>query len=405
MNILHILPRESFGGVPNYVRGLLKGLKKLGCTNICVSFNSNFDVYDRYCHVMIRKGFNGFFVKATPDTIKVYLHSLFKINLDILKDSYNVDAIILNNDPRTIRLENVVRTKVPIIRVQHGTYMNYLYWYSHLPIPFIDRIKELSHVMLYHYDVLHYIRKATKQYSNFYVVAVSERTKKELIHQGVSPSKVYVITAGVDKDIYKPLTKEYARKTLRHTLDINIDEDDEVLLHVGPRPRKGTHILLKAFKKMSNLRKVKVIIVGSFKGAYGKALLDFMRRNAFYKNVLLVDRAPEDHMVLLYNAADIVVQPSYSEGCPLTLLESLACGTPIITTNVGCNDDYLKTMALCDLLIRISEPDFSDDLSGKIMYALENKEYFRRKVLSNRDKVPSWIDIAKQYANLVDYLK
>jgi len=299
MNVLHVVPWESFGGVPNYVRGLLKGLKKIGCTNICVSFNSNFDVYDRYCHVMIRKGFNQFFVKTTPDTIKAYLCSLLKINLDIDKDSYNVDAIILNNDPRTTRLENVVRTGVPIIRVQHGTYMNYLYWYSHLPIPFIDRIKELSHVMLYHYDVLRYIRKATKQYSNFYVVAVSERTKRELMYYGIPSDKIYVITGGVDKDIFKPLRREYAREVLRRVFNIPIDEDDDVLLHVGLSPRKGTHILLKALKNMlPNLRKVKAMIIGSFRGAYGKALSNFIRRNIPHENVLVVSAVPENSMNL-----------------------------------------------------------------------------------------------------------
>lgn len=283
--------------------------------------------------------------------------------------------------------------------------MNYLYWYKYLPIPFTDCIKELNHIVLYHYDILRYIRKATRRYSNFYVVAVSERTKKELMYYGVPPDKIYVITGGVDKDIFKPLPKEYARKALRRMFNIRIDEDDEVLLHVGPSPIKGTHVLLKTLKNiLSNSRKVKTIIVGFLKGVYGKNLLDFIRRNAFHKNVFIVDRVPHNSMALLYNVADVVAQLSYSEGCPLTLLESLACGTPVITTDVGCSEDYLRAMELCDLLVRISRPDFSYELTDKIVYVLENKEYFRRKVFSNRDKIPSWLDIAFRYVKLINVL-
>jgi len=408
MNVLHILPWTSFGGVPGYVKGLLKGLRILGHKNVCVGLNRCFEVYRRYCSVSVSvedRLSKTRLANAIPDTIKIYLYQILKLDFSHVLNETDVDSVIINNDPRAIPLNDVVKLGIPIIRVQHGTYMNYLYWYRYLPIPAIDRIKELNHTLFYHYGILRYLRKISREYPKFYIVAVSERTRKELVYYDVPPSKVYVITGGVDKDVFKPLPKEYARKVVRHKLGIDIDEDDKVLLHVGLSPRKGTHVLLKAFNKISSTRKVELIIVGSLKSEYGRILLEFIQRSALHKNTVIVRRVPDDLMPFLYNAADIVVQPSYSEGCSLTLLESLACGTPVVTTNVGCSDDYLKTMGLCDLLIRISEPDFSDELSDKIMYVLENKEYFQRKVLSNCDKVPSWTDVAKQYVNLVDYLK
>ena len=202
MNILHVLPWESFGGVPNYVRGLLKGLKILGHRNVCVGLDLCFKAYRRYCDVYVAIEDR---LHKIPRTIKIYLHQVFKPDFSHVLGEIDVDSVIINNDPRVIPLNDVVKSGIPIIRVQHGTYMNYLYWYRHLPVPAIDRVKGLSHTLLYHYDILRYLRKASRLYPNFYVVAVSEHTRKELIYYGVPSNKIYVVTGGVDKDIFKPL--------------------------------------------------------------------------------------------------------------------------------------------------------------------------------------------------------
>ncbi len=408
MNILHILPWTSFGGVPNYVKGLLKGLNILGHKNVCVGLDRCFEVYRHYCDVYVAikdRLSKTHLANAILNTTKIHLYQILKLDFSHVLSGADVDSVIINNDPRVIRLNDVIKLGIPIIRVQHGTYMNYLYWYRYLPIPAIDRIKWLSHTLLYHYDILRYLRRESRLFPNFYIVAVSERTRKELIHYGIPPNKIYVVTGGVDKDVFKPLPKDKARNTLNNLLGTHLDENSEVVLHVGSSPRKGTHILLKALKMLTSLRKVKTIIVGSLRGLYGRYLLGLMMENNLHKNVLLLSRVPNNLMPLLYNVADIVVQPSYSEGCPLTLLESLACGIPIITTDVGCNEDYLKNIGLIDLLIRINKPDFSQELIDKIIHALENKRHYRRRVFSHWDKIPSWIEIAKKYVSLVKNLE
>ncbi|OYT56500.1 MAG: hypothetical protein B6U76_03575, partial [Desulfurococcales archaeon ex4484_217_2] len=270
MNILHVLPWESFGGVPNYVRGLLKGLKILGHRNVCVGLDRCLEAYRRYCDVYVVVEDR---LCKIPRITKIYLYQVFKLDFSRVLGETDVDSVIINNDPRVIPLNDVVKLSIPIIRVQHGTYMNYLYWYRHLPVPAIDSIKELSHTLLYHYDILRCLRKASRLYPNFYVVAVSEHTRKELIYYGVPSNKIYVVTGGVDKNIFKPLPKDKVRNTLNNLLGARLGENDEVILHVGSSPRKGTHILLKALKMLTNLGKVKTIIVGSLKGSYGRCLL------------------------------------------------------------------------------------------------------------------------------------
>ena len=403
MKFLHILPWAYFGGTPNYVKGLLKGLKISGHRNICIGREEHFNTYGPHSNVYIpvKSDLIKPFDKFLPDFAKVRLYSFSRINLHVVVKSYEVHSIIFNNDPRITHLEHLLKCEIPVFRIQHGTYINYLHWYKHLPIPSIDRVKELSHVLLYHYDILRYLRLLAKQYPNFYIVAVSKRTRKELIYYGIPPSKVYVVTGGVDKDIFKPISKDEARRALSKLFGIRLGEDDSVILHIGLSPIKGTHILLKALKMITSFRKVKTLIIGSPKGVYCKHLSDLMRKVSTYKNVFMLGKVPDNLMPLLYNVADVVVQPSYSEGGPLTMLESLACGTPVITTDVGCSEDYLKTIGLGYLLIGINKPDFSNELADKVIHALENREHYHQKVLSNRDKIPSWIQIAEQYANLV----
>jgi glycosyltransferase involved in cell wall biosynthesis len=96
---------------------------------------------------------------------------------------------------------------------------------------------------------------------------------------------------------------------------------------------------------------------------------------------------------LLYNAADITIVPSYSEGGPLTTPESLACGTPVIATNVGGNPEYLKLAHLDALLVELSDYNFSATLANKILVALQEEQRV------DLDSIPSWSDEARIYIN------
>ena len=54
-----------------------------------------------------------------------------------------------------------------------------------------------------------------------------------------------------------------------------------------------------------------------------------------HKNILVIDKVTKTELSKYYNAADIFLLPSYSEGCPLSLLEALSCNLYSISTDVG----------------------------------------------------------------------
>jgi glycosyltransferase involved in cell wall biosynthesis len=115
------------------------------------------------------------------------------------------------------------------------------------------------------------------------------------------------------------------------------------------------------------------------------------------ENIKMLGYVEHELLPLLYNAADITIVPSYSEGGPLTTPESLACGTPVIATNVGGNPEYLKLAHLVSLLIEINRYDFSSSLTSKILYALREN-----RVKHGLGIVPAIQDMARSLNEILD---
>ena len=124
---------------------------------------------------------------------------------------------------------------------------------------------------------------------------------------------------------------------------------------------------------------------------YREYIENMIRELKLEDNIRFLGFVENEKLPVLYNAADLTVVPSYSEGAPLVIPESLACGTPVVATNVGGNAEYLKMAGLKDYLVNITEYDFHGELYAKILSALDGGT----KIQSNN--VPSWNDIGTKY--------
>jgi glycosyltransferase involved in cell wall biosynthesis len=230
-------------------------------------------------------------------------------------------------------------------------------------------------------------------------VAVSRNTRRELIEAGALPIKVFSVLNGVDKEVFKPMNKDYAKTLVEEILKVRLR--DKVLLHVNPGPRKGTHILIRA---TAILRKIygdnfTLLIAGKVGSkTYREYIENMIRGLKLEENIKMLGYVEQRVLPLLYNAADITIVPSYSEGGPLTTPESLACGTPVIATNVGGNPEYLKIVHLDSLLVRIRDYDFSVTLANKMFIALQEEWNV------NIDLVPSWNSNSQIYINILKEL-
>jgi glycosyltransferase involved in cell wall biosynthesis len=177
---------------------------------------------------------------------------------------------------------------------------------------------------------------------------------------------------GVDKELFRPIKREDARSLVERVFNIKLR--GKVLLHVNPGPQKGTHILVKAVAVVKKVygNDFTLLIVGKLgPKSYREYVEELVRDLGLTDNVKALGYVENELLPPLYNTADITVVPSYSEGTPLVIAESLACGTPVVATDVGRNPEYLALAGIDDLLVRISNYDFSSDLAHRILYALE----------------------------------
>jgi glycosyltransferase involved in cell wall biosynthesis len=151
---------------------------------------------------------------------------------------------------------------------------------------------------------------------------------------------VKVIPNCIDTSTFKPIDKIQARKTL----NINFP-DKKFILFVADNPndkRKGMNLLFSALNQVWDKSKICVLIMGK---KIENINFDFQVAQLGYKN-------NDTDIINCYNAADFFVIPSIEDNLPNTVLESLACGTPVIGYNIGGIPDMVidkKTGLLSDL--------------------------------------------------------
>jgi glycosyltransferase involved in cell wall biosynthesis len=161
------------------------------------------------------------------------------------------------------------------------------------------------------------------------VISVSQALKEAIIRLKVPEKKILVIPNGVDLTKFYPVSKGESRSKLGLP-------DKRVILSVGALiPGKGFHLLIKALKILTeefNEKNLYLVIVGE--GKFRKKLEEQVVLLNLNNQVRLVGAIPHCQLNLWYSAADLFCLVSDREGWPNVLLESLACGTPVIASNV-----------------------------------------------------------------------
>lgn len=164
---------------------------------------------------------------------------------------------------------------------------------------------------------------------------------------GADLDKVVVIPPGVNLDHFYPIETEDAREV------IGIPKNDMVFLYVGRvEPLKGIDTLLKAMACMNYERTVdhaSLIIIGGNPndtpqrmGAEMVRLREMCSELCLDRTVLFLGKKDQSFLHYYYSAADALVMPSHYESFGMVALEAMACGTPVIASNVGGLSHLIK---------------------------------------------------------------
>jgi glycosyltransferase involved in cell wall biosynthesis len=155
------------------------------------------------------------------------------------------------------------------------------------------------------------------------IVTVSSALKESLIRMGVPEERITILPNGVDLKLFKPVDRGACKK--------NLGINGLTLLSVGQLNEfKGHDIAIRALAQLSE---VTLLIAGE--GSGRGRLRSLAKSQDVSHRVKFLGTVPHEQLKNCYAAADALVLASAREGWPNVLLESMACGTPVIATNVG----------------------------------------------------------------------
>lgn len=181
--------------------------------------------------------------------------------------------------------------------------------------------------------------------------------------------RIVVISNGIDTDKYKPLDKPTAREAW------GLPHDKNLILFSAftatSDKRKGNHLLVPALKKLALegwADSAELLVIGASEPETPPEL--------GMKVHYLGHLQDEISQILLYSAADVTVAPSMQENLSNTVMESLACGTPVVAFNIGGMPDMIDHQGSGYL----AKPYEVDDLAAGIKWVLE--DHGRRDLLS-----------------------
>ncbi len=160
------------------------------------------------------------------------------------------------------------------------------------------------------------------------IIAVCRSLKDAMASLGISPEKIVVIGNGVDARRFEPLERRDARNRL------GLPEDAQIVVSVGSLiPRKGYQFLVPAIGEIAPRHsKLRLCIIGE--GSFRAELEHLSHEAGVQDRISFVGTRPNEELSLWYSAADVSCLVSSREGWPNVLLESMACGTPVVATGV-----------------------------------------------------------------------
>lgn len=170
------------------------------------------------------------------------------------------------------------------------------------------------------------------------IVAVSKALGRSLQALGVEADKIHIIPNGVDLSFFHPGDRDAARRKLMF--------DTPTFISVGAlKEAKGHDVAIEALRYLDD---AKLVIIGT--GEHERSLKKMVTILGLQSRVTFTGQLSPDALLEYYQAADALFLISRREGMPNVVLESIACGTPVIAANVGGINEIVNAPLLGALL-------------------------------------------------------
>jgi glycosyltransferase involved in cell wall biosynthesis len=344
LNVLHITHDLEYGGLQQVIANLCRSVNKTKFSLSVLSISGRGPL----AQFLEEEGipFECLNIQA-PDymTVLKIARYLKKQKLDVIH-THNTQPLIEGGLAAL-----VTKPRVPIIHTDHSRIF-----------PVRSRYLVAERAMSWH------VKK---------VIAVSRSTASDLINKvGIASSKIQVIPNGIEIKRFECATKDFSG-----IREVIIGE--KIIGYVGRLVEgKGIQYLLHAMKSLIvDGMKVRLVIVGY--GDYENELRELAIHLRIDEKVEFV--GPRADVEKVYQAFDVFVLPSLSEGLPVVLLEAMAAGCPVIASDVGGVAEIIEN-GVSGLIV---QPRNHVDLACKLKQVLCDEGYRELLAATAREKVRS----------------
>ena len=177
------------------------------------------------------------------------------------------------------------------------------------------------------------------------IITVSEFSKQEILSFFPEcEGKIEIVYNGVDFAIFKPISDNTLKEAVKKKYKIN----GEFLLYLGTiEPRKNIERLLEAYSRFnSELKDSPKLVLAGGKGWLDSGIFNAIDKLNLKDNVILTGYVSDDDVPILMNAAKAFLFPSIYEGFGMPVLEAMACGVPVLTSNVSSLPEVVENAAV-----------------------------------------------------------
>ncbi len=273
---------------------------------------------------------------------------------------------------------------------------------------------KIAQTIYFHHDLIEYHIPNQKWYKLFFrkmvfpitlkladrIVSVSKNTAEDIKKIfGISEEKISVIYNGVNVDLFRRLQRDEAKQYIAEKYNIL----DDFILYIGTLtlPQKNLLRLVDAYNSLVKRgRQEKLVMVGE-KGKDAYLIFKRVEELDLTDKIIFAGYIPDDDLPFFYNSASVFCFPSIYEGFGLPVLEAMACGCPVVTSNSSSLPEVAGDAAL------LVNPGNAEEI-GEALYRLIVDKQLRNNCINKgleQVKKFSWYESSKKLFNLINSFK
>ncbi|MCL4694130.1 MAG: glycosyltransferase family 4 protein, partial [Candidatus Hydrogenedentes bacterium] len=214
------------------------------------------------------------------------------------------------------------------------------------------------------------------------LIAVSEHCKAELVElMGVAPERIHVVPNGVRLEEFEAPFDETAQAALKARIGL----DRDYFIQLGTlEPRKNIERLIQAYDRVRSEREKipQLLLVGAL-GWKSDGIVEAIRAASGNGDVVLAGYLRRDEVILLLRGARACLYPSLYEGFGLPVLEAMAAGTPVMTSEVSALPEVVGETGL------LVDPYDTESMASAICSLLDDPSAARQRAEAARFRAQS----------------